>query len=142
MSRQRKRVSISEFSASLTPVQQHQANDVNINSLMAKYRVSQTMRQRKEAPVFADFSNVSDYFDAQLQMQHAEELFMSLPAKVRFQHNNNPGNFLAWAENPDNLPELIKMGVVSPLEDVSSSPDAIASTTDSPLDVIGRTDTK
>ena len=39
---------------------------------------------------------------------------MSMPPDVRAKFNNDPAQFIAFCENPENLPEMQKLGFTSP----------------------------
>lgn len=60
---------------------------------------------------YGDFSPV-DYREALDTVIAAERAFADLPAKVRQRFNNDPGEFLAAAENPDMRDEFIKLGLI------------------------------
>ena len=47
----------------------------------------------------------------QNQLATAKTLFEELPEQVKARFNNEMHTFLHFAENPDNLPELVDMGL-------------------------------
>lgn len=106
----RKRIQKS-FEGSVSRTQRNTADAVNINSIMAKYRLTGTASQRPDTPTFSDFSQVTDYFDAVLLVQEANESFMTLDPHLRAKFNNNPGEFLAAVEDPLRRQELTDLGV-------------------------------
>lgn len=62
---------------------------------------------------FGDFSQVVDYRSAFEQVRRAEDVFMSLPAQVRREFENDPAMFLDFCQNPANAGELVKMGLAT-----------------------------
>lgn len=65
---------------------------------------------------YSDFSDAHDYHEALNAVIAADEMFMSLPADVRIKFDNNPGRFLDFVDNPDNMSEMVEMGLVVPRE--------------------------
>lgn len=61
---------------------------------------------------FGDFSEVTNFQDAMIKVQEAEDMFFGLPAKIRSRFDNDPGVFLEFADNPENQDELVKMGII------------------------------
>lgn len=91
------------------------AEDCDINAIMARYEktgVVSHVNQRQ--PLYLDLSAVPDYHTAMIQLDAAEAAFMSLPAKVRREFDNDPGKFVAYAENPDNIARMREWGLAAP----------------------------
>lgn len=95
--------------------QQNMAAETDINNIMAKYEKHQILTHiNKYAGEYGDFSGVPDYREGLERIMAAEEMFQSLPAKIRDRFNNDPANFIEFATNGENLPELRKMGLAPP----------------------------
>lgn len=110
-----------------TLTQQHNANDTNINSIMARARKTHQMPPAKHdaQALYGDFSEVSDYHTAINHIKNAEAQFLQLPAEIRKKFENNPQNFLNYMENPDNLEEAVELGLREPPPpDPSDTPQA------------------
>jgi len=74
---------------------------------------------------YGDFSNFGDYHESINQVNRAQEMFMSLPSKIRSQFNNDPGRFVDFASNPANLDAMVDMGLaVRRLPPAERTPDA------------------
>lgn len=90
--------------------------DADINNILNRYQETGFLvdpsRPSSRKPMFGDFSNVQDYQSALDALIVAEDNFMKLPAKVRDRFHNNPGEFLEFADNPDNVDEMVKMGLI------------------------------
>lgn len=93
-------------------VQQNLAESTDINAIMAKYRKTGILTHvQTYAGMYGDFSGVPDYKTGLERVQAAQEMFLSLPADVREKFGNDPGKFIDFATNKENLPELQKMGL-------------------------------
>lgn len=100
--------------ASMT--QQADAKDADINVIMAKYQVTGQMPQVLMQPLFGDFTETPDYRKAVEIIREAEEAFLEIPAKIRAQFGNDPGEFIKFATDPANKQELTKLGLTKPPE--------------------------
>lgn len=93
-------------------------SECNVNNIMAKYRRTGVLTHlSSKTPQYGDFTNVSDYQSALLAVQDANDSFMSLPAKLRSQFDNDPAAFLAFAEKPENANFLVDLGLSPKIED-------------------------
>lgn len=98
-----------------TRVQQHLAEETDINFIMAKYQKTGLLTHvSRYAGEYGDFSSVPDYQTGLDRIRAADEMFESLPAKIRDRFGNNPANFIGFATDPENLQELRKMGLAPP----------------------------
>jgi len=92
--------------------QQNMQAETDVNNIMAKYEKQQIITHvTKYAGEYGDFSGVPDYREGLERIMAAEEMFQSLPAKIRDRFGNDPANFIEFATNGENLPELRKMGL-------------------------------
>lgn len=90
-------------------------DECDINKIMDKFqRTGVISHYATHAPTYGDASPV-EYLDALLVISTANEMFAELPSSVRKRFNNNPEEFLEFAQNPDNLEECRKMGLAPPL---------------------------
>lgn len=94
--------------------EQSPAHDADINVIMQKYSKTGQIPRVLAEPMYGDFSNPISYADAVLTVRAAEEAFMQIPAKVRMQFGNDPGEFIKFATNPENKEELKKLGLTKP----------------------------
>lgn len=93
-------------------VQQHLAEDTDINNIMRRYQKTGELRHvTGMAAEYGDFSNVPDYKTAMENIMAADELFMELPARLRDRFGNDPAQFIQFATDPSNQDELRKMGL-------------------------------
>lgn len=94
--------------------QEADANETDINVIMAKYQKTGQLPRQLMEPLFGDFTQPIDYAQAVTAIRSAEEAFLEIPAKIRAQFGNDPGEFIKFATNPDNKEELAKLGLLQP----------------------------
>lgn len=92
-------------------VKQEFLAECDINNILKRYRATGLMRQIPSPPMYGDFSNLPSYQDALNTVNEAEAAFMALPSDLRTRFDNDPQKFLDFAGDPDNLPELRKLGL-------------------------------
>ena len=116
------RVSYNTIGESLT--QQHYKDEADIHNIIKKYDTEGViLNVRKGVAQYGDFSTIVDYHESLRIIQYAQENFLELPSDVRKQFNNDPGQFFDFASNPDNLDELVSMGLAKkPMEKIVSVP--------------------
>lgn len=95
---------------------QDQADECDINNIMAKYEATGYLPSvAGRAPVYVDFASVPDnMMDAMAHMHAATDAFMTLPASIRKEFDNDPAFFVDYASNPENLDQLREWGLASP----------------------------
>lgn len=92
---------------------QSMAAETDINNIMKKYQqtghidhvVNMEARQ-------GDFTGVLDYQTALNTVIAIDAQFQELPSEIRKEFNNNPGDFLAAVEDPENREKFIEMGLL------------------------------
>lgn len=93
------------------------AEECDINVLMSRYEktgdVSAFMNNVK-TPQYLDLSVVPDFQTALHVLRDAQLAFDALPAQVRFEFNNSPEEFVAFASDPENLSQMRTWGLAPP----------------------------
>lgn len=106
------------------------AEECDINSIMKRYEghdIGSIMR-RDVTPTYIDFSDVPDNLMDYLEMQkNAENAFMTLPAAVRREFDNNALEFVAFASDPGNLEQMRTWGLAPPAPPQPPEPAPVAS---------------
>lgn len=89
--------------------------ECDINNVMKKYERTGILEHRNRFEgSYGNFLDIpSDYHEAMGAVLEAEEMFMSLPSKVRKRFHNDAGAFVDFATNPDNQDELISLGLAT-----------------------------
>jgi len=78
----------------------------------------------KENPRYGDFSEPLTYQESLNTVIRANDQFAMLPSHTRAKFNNDPGQFLEFAANPENKPEMVKLGLAKKREIHNDSNDA------------------
>jgi len=103
---------------------QASAGECDINMIMARYQKSAVIEHfNHHQGQYGDFAGVQDYQSCLDQVHAANDMFAELPAAVRKKFENDPGVFLSFALDPDNLEQLAELGLAKvppPREDKSS----------------------
>lgn len=88
-------------------------DECDINNIMKKYEQTGELpisfMQREQQ--FGDFSEVPTYQEACEVVLKANNAFESLPTEVRKRFNNDVNQFMEFMENPENVDEMIKLGL-------------------------------
>lgn len=101
-----------EHGESLT-VQSH-TEDADINVMIKKFLKTGQIPQSVRVPEYGDYLGITDFRGALDAVLEAQDNFNQMPAEVRARFNNDPAEFHDFCMNPDNLPELRKMGLAVP----------------------------
>lgn len=92
------------------------ADECDINILLARYEKSGVLNHyNAAAPDYFDASEMPDLQTAITAMREAERAFMTLPASVRREFDNDAVKFVDYAQNPDNLERMREWGLAPPL---------------------------
>lgn len=92
--------------------QQQFKDDVDINVLLERFKVTGVMPQSVVLPSYGDFSSVTDFRSAQDAVLRAKNAFMDLPADLRARFNNDPQQLLEFVSKDENRPEAERLGLV------------------------------
>ncbi|AXH74939.1 MAG: internal scaffolding protein [Microviridae sp.] len=102
-----------DWEPSLT--RQEFAEDCDINVIMARYENTGVISHTSpRAPMYIDLTDVPDFRAAMDMMIDAEKAFMSLPAKVRKEFDNDARSFVDFAQDPENLDQMRSWGLAPP----------------------------
>lgn len=109
-----------------TQTKQSFKKDADINHIMAQYEKTGLLTHlNKHQGNYGDFTNAVDYHTAINMVQEAEEMFLTIPAKIRAKFQNDPAEFLHFVQNPENLTEMQEMGLAPLTPAPGSTPDAV-----------------
>ena len=90
---------------------QSQKAEADINNIVKAFGVTGRAPIGARLPQFGDFDGVNDYRTAIEAVREAEAAFMSIPAKVRAEFQNDPQAFADFCLNPANLAQLREWGL-------------------------------
>lgn len=87
-------------------------DECDINRIMKNFAVTGTLGHlAKHPPQYGDVAGL-DFQEAMQIVASANEMFASLPAAMRERFANDPGRMLQFIQNPDNVEEGIKLGLL------------------------------
>lgn len=102
-----------------SPVQQHHAQDADLNRLMARHAAGPG---RYGAPVgnpnatrqprFLDLSDSRSYHEKLNVVTQIDTMFNRLPSRLRTRFKNRPELLMQFAEDPANAREAVKLGLI------------------------------
>lgn len=87
--------------------------ECDINRIMAKFEKTGVLEHRNTFEgQYGDFIDTpQDYHEAIQQVMDAQEMFMSLPSKLRRRFGNDPAEYLDFVSDPKNLDQMVEMGL-------------------------------
>lgn len=89
--------------------------ECDINTIMQKYTKTGLIEHvREHGGQYGDFVTAPEYHEAMTAVVEANAAFQSVPAEMRNRFQNDPAQFLDFVQNPDNIDELVEMGLAEP----------------------------
>lgn len=99
---------------------QSEAAACDINNIMARYEKAQISPFAfPSADLCFDATAITDYKSALDAIQRADQLFMLQPAHIRSRFQNDAGKFVQFIDDPENLPQLIELGLAYEVDPVT-----------------------
>lgn len=96
-----------------TRTKQSFTEECNINNIMARFEKTKVVEHlNQNQGNYGDFTNVTDYHTSLNAVIAAQTSFNSLPAQLRATFQNDPGKFYDFVNNPENIDEMRKMGLL------------------------------
>lgn len=96
---------------------QSEASACDVNKIVERWKKSGgAVDLSVRVGQFLDVSDIPDFQGANNFIVGANNLFMSLPAEIRYKFGNDAAAFLEFATNPANSKEMIQMGLAKPVE--------------------------
>lgn len=105
-----------------TKTKQSFKNECDINNIMAKFQKTGVITHLNQNSAQYGFAPAVDFSTALQLVAAAREQFAGLPSKVRARFNNDPGEFLAFCEDPDNRTEAAVLGLLDKPDPEPESP--------------------
>lgn len=99
-----------------TKTQQQFKDEVDINTIVERFGVTGEMPEKFNFPTEQDFSETFDFQSAMNITIQARDEFMKMPAKQRARFLNDPQKFMEFMHDPENIDEMIKMGLATKRE--------------------------
>lgn len=112
------RVQFETVGPSLT--RQSSKRECDVNRIMERFEKTGVLDHHNQFQgAYGDFTNTpQDYHETVNQVIEANDMFMSLPSKIRKTFGNDPAQFVEFVADPDNGPQLVKMGLAETLDPI------------------------
>ena len=89
------------------------AEDCDVNAILKRFEKTGIIDHVSRIDgKYGDFTAAVDYHTALNMVQEAGEMFMSLPASIRAEFENDPGLFLDYATDPENEDGMRELGLL------------------------------
>lgn len=102
------------FCTDETRTQQQFKEECDINTIVKNFGLTGELPANVKMPLSEDFLEVTDYQEALNKLIEADRKFMEFPAEIRAQFENDPGKFVTFVENPENVDQCRKWGLAVP----------------------------
>lgn len=116
--------------------QQHFKDECDINNIIARFTKTGVLPQIATNFDFGDASEVPSYQEAMNFIIDAQDRFMELPAKVRKEFENDPGQFLSFVDSlddPENYARAVALGLAEPKNQPEGHPTSVPEAEKSPV---------
>lgn len=90
---------------------------------MARAKKGHLVPGRSAPGFYGDFTGVEDYHTNLERIRKADESFMTLPAKIRKEFDNDPGKLLAFLSDESNREKAIELGILEKPAPVTVEPE-------------------
>jgi phage internal scaffolding protein len=110
--KQGKRIRCITYNGTDSKVEQSQEHLTNVSELLEPAIKRGLLRHSVKFEGEYDDIPVKDYQQALIIQAQAKSMFEQLPAKIRDKFENDPAQFLAFTQNPNNAEEMRKMGMI------------------------------
>jgi len=97
-----------------TLTQQQFRDESDINNIMIQFGRGAALPESFKAPQYGDFTHVTDFQSALEAVRQAEAAFMSMPAKLRAQFDNNPQLLVEFLGDRANRAKAQELGLIPP----------------------------
>ena len=109
--------------------EQHHKDECDIHYIMKQYEETGIVTHTNNVQgSYADFLGVPDFQEAQQAIADAKSMFQMVPAKIRAAFENDPGKFVEFMTNPENIYEIEQFGLnadhLKPLDEALTITDA------------------
>ena len=106
-----KSVSI-DFTGQKTMTEQCHKDSCDMHVILKKFEKTGILEHvSKHAGTYNDYINAPDFREAMTLLAEAEQMFETVPAKIRKKFGNDPAEYLEFMQNPENYEAIKEMGL-------------------------------
>lgn len=88
------------------------APECDINKILRKFEKNGALNHvMTSPPQYGNFIGYQDYHKSMNKILEAQDAFAAIPSAIRSTFNNDPALFLEFAQNPDNLDQMVALGL-------------------------------
>lgn len=95
-----------------TMAKQEFLEETDINTIVKRFGITGQLPQNLQMPITDDFVDITDYHTALNTIKESQREFLTLPAHIRAEFQNDPGNLIRFLEDPANHQKAIALGIV------------------------------
>jgi phage internal scaffolding protein len=88
------------------------SHECDINNIVKRYAAGHIVPTVTNPPEYGDFTQTDDFRTALHQVRQAQAHFDALPAELRREFDNDPGNLLGFLADPANRQRAVELGLV------------------------------
>lgn len=86
--------------------------ECDINNIMRKFEKTRLLDHvNQHQGSYGDYLGYEDYQTSLNQIRDAQTAFLTVPAKIRAQFENDPAKFLRFVQDPANADSMVQMGL-------------------------------
>lgn len=117
---QKQRCQVAVTGTSMT--KQQFVHECDINNIVAKYQKTGAIAHSNQHQPTYGFASSLDFQESMELVDQAQAMFKSLPSSLRQKFGNDPANYLDFVQNPDNLREMIDLGLATEIPNPAEKP--------------------
>jgi len=102
-----------DFSQETSLTKQSFTDECDINKIVARITRDGYDPSQYGVPQYADVSNAPSFHEAMEIVTKGQQAFAQLPSIIRARFGNDPAQYLDFVANPENLPEMLKLGMAT-----------------------------
>lgn len=98
--------------------------ECDVNVLMRRYQRTGVLPGDPSAMRYGDFTVLPNFLEAMNTVARANEAFAALPAHVRKRFGNDPGEYVDFVSDPENIEEVRRLGLAKAVDEAPEPPPA------------------
>lgn len=107
--------SVLYFDDEILMTEQHHKDSCDINNILSRYSADTlAIHNSQFQGNYGDFTDFMEYHDAYNFIKQTDEMFMSIPANIRQDFDNDPSRFLAFVSDESNRDKMREYGLLVP----------------------------
>lgn len=88
--------------------------ECDINNILRKFQKTGAIEHMNKHEPEYGFATSLTFIEAMQTVDQAKQMFADLPSSLRKKFNYKPEAYLDFVQNPENLPEMAELGLLTP----------------------------